>query len=132
MSAQTILLDLSIEPSRISDDVGLKDVIKLLEKGLAKYFPQLKLIFQTCTSDGHLCIFSQNNTIFLNIRFFNHGIITINIEYYKDDVEQSLITFDVSMLLYIPSFRAKDTDFIVYNKRRKRRRRRSRRIEKNI
>lgn len=95
MSAQTVLLDLTIEPSRISDAVGQKDVVKLLEKGLLEYFPQIKLIFETSTSDGHLCVFSQHNTIFLNARFFNHGIITINIEYYKDDAEQTFVTFDV-------------------------------------
>lgn len=97
MSAQTVLLDLAIDSSRISDAVGQKDVIKLLEKGLLEYFPQLKLIFETSTSDGHLCVFSQNDTIFLHARFFNHGIVTINIEFFKkDDAEQPLVSFDVS------------------------------------
>lgn len=98
MAAQTVLLDLSIDSSRISDEVGRKDVVKLLEKGLLEYFPQVKLIFETSTSDGHLYVFSQNDTIFLNARFFNHGIITVNIEYYKDDAEQPFVTFDVSIL----------------------------------
>lgn len=97
MSAQTVLLDLSIDPSRISDEAGLKDVLKLLEKGLLEYFPQIKLIFETTTSDGHLSVFSQNNTIFLNARFFNSGIITINIEFFIDDAEQPFVTFDVSV-----------------------------------
>lgn len=96
MSAQTILLDLSIEPSRISDEVAKKEVIQLLEKGLSEYFPKLKLIFETSTADGHLCLFSENQTILLNARFFNHGIITVNIEYFKADTEQPTITFDVS------------------------------------
>lgn len=96
MSAQTVLLDLAIDSSRISDAVGQKDVIKLLEKGLLEFFPQLKLIFETSTSDGYLCVFNQNDTIYLHIRFFNHGIVTINIEFFKDDAEQSLVSFDVS------------------------------------
>lgn len=99
MSAQAILLDLSIEPSRISDEVAQKDVVQLLEKGLLEYFPKLKLIFETTTSDGHLCLFSENQTIFLHARFFNHGIITVNIEYFKGETEQPIITFDVSEML---------------------------------
>ncbi|XP_031620615.1 spermine synthase isoform X2 [Contarinia nasturtii] len=96
MTAQTVLLDFSIDPSRIGDKVGLKDTVKLLEKGLLEFFPQLKLIFETSTSDGHLCVFSQNDAIFLNARFFNHGIIAINIEYFKDNVEQPFVTFDLT------------------------------------
>lgn len=96
MSAQTVLLDLAIDSSRISDAVGQKDVIKLLEKGLLEFFPQLKLIFETSTSDGYLCVFTQTDTIYLHVRFFNHGIVTINIEFFKDDAEQSVFSFDVS------------------------------------
>ncbi|XP_031632928.1 spermine synthase-like [Contarinia nasturtii] len=96
MSAQTILVGLSIDPNRISDQFRRKDAVKLLEKGLLNFFPQLKLIFETNTSDGYLCVFSQNDTIFLNVRFFNHGIIAINIEYFKNDIEQPLVTFDLT------------------------------------
>lgn len=96
MSAETVLLDLAIDSSRISDSTGQKDVMKLLEQGLLEFFPQLKLCYETSTSDGHLAVFSQNDTIFLHLRFFNHGIITINIEFFKSDSEQSLVSFDVS------------------------------------
>lgn len=96
MSAQTFLLDLSIDPNRIGDSVAQKDTAKLLEKGLLEYFPQAKLVFETSTSDGHLCVFSQNDTIYVHARFFNHGIITINIEFFKDDSDQALVSFDVS------------------------------------
>lgn len=101
MSAQTVLLDFSIDSSRIGDEVAQKDVVKLLQNGLFEFFPQLKLIFETTTSDGHLCVFSQNDTIFVNARFFNHGLITINIEFFKDDAEQSLVTFDVSTATFV-------------------------------
>lgn len=96
MTAETVLLDLAIDASRISDSTGQKDVMTLLEQGLLEFFPQLKLIFETTTADGHLYVFSQNGTIFLHLRFFNHGIITINIEFFKSESEPSLVSFDVS------------------------------------
>lgn len=98
MSAESVLLDLIIDSSRISTSSGQKDVISLLEQGLLEYFPQLKLIFETSAADGHLFVFSQNGTSFLHVRFFNHGIITINIEYFKSESEELLISFDVSTL----------------------------------
>lgn len=96
MSVQTVLLDFSIEPSRISDEVSLKELVKLLEQALTEYFPAIKLCFETTTSDGCLCLLSEKQTVFLNARFFNHGIITINIEYFKSDNEQQRLSFDVS------------------------------------
>lgn len=105
MSAETVLLDLAIDSSRISDTAGQKDVLTLLEQGLLEFFPQLKLIFETTTSDGHLYVFSQNGKIILHLRFFNHGIITINIEFFKSDSEQSLFSFDVSTYAYSIKFK---------------------------
>lgn len=101
MSAETVLLDLTIDPSRIGDEVAQKDVVKLLEKGLLEYFPQLKLVFETSTFDGHLCIFSHLDSVYVHARFFNNGIVTINIEFFKGDNEQPLVSFDVSIILSI-------------------------------
>lgn len=96
MSVQTVLLDFSIEPSRLSDEVSRKDLVKLLQLSLTEYFPELKLIFEVSTGDGYLCLFSEKQIVLLNARFFNQGIITINVEYYKQESEQQRLSFDVS------------------------------------
>lgn len=100
MSVQTVLLDFSIESSRISDEVARKELIKLLEKSLLDYFPQIHLLYETTTTDGQLCLFAENQTVFLNVRLFNHGIITINIEYFKGEKEKQLLSFDVSKTIF--------------------------------
>lgn len=100
MSAQTILLDFSIEASRIEDELSLKEVAKKLEKGLMEYFPKLKLIFETSTTDGYYYLYSENQTILLNARFFTHGLITLNIEYFKGEQDQPILSFDVSILIF--------------------------------
>lgn len=96
MSVQTILLDFSIDAGRISDDVARKELVQLMEKSLTEYFPKIKLLFETTTSDGHLVLFAENQMVFLNVRLFSHGIITVNIEYFKGENEQQLLSFDVS------------------------------------
>lgn len=96
MPVHTILLDFSIEASRISDAVSRKDLVKLLENGLIEHFPQLKLCYELTTADGCLALFTENQSLFFHVRLFNHGIITINAEYFKSDAEQQRISFDVS------------------------------------
>lgn len=96
MSVQTILLDFSIEPSRISDVESRKDLVKLLENGLTEHFPQLKLCYELTTADGCLVLFTENQLLYFHVRLFNHGIITINAEYFKLDTDAQVISFDVS------------------------------------
>lgn len=96
MSVQTVLLDFSIDASRISDEESRKDVIKLLQETLKEFFPSLATLFQVSTADGHLILLSEDQKNFLNVRLFDDGIITLNIEYFKKDNEEQLLSFDVS------------------------------------
>lgn len=100
MSVQTILLDFSIEPSRISDDESRKNIVKLLENGLTEHFPQLKLCYELTTADGSLVLFTENQLLYFHVRLFNHGIITVNVEYFKSDATTQIISFDVSTYLF--------------------------------
>lgn len=97
MSVQTVLLDFSIEPSRLNDEVSRKELVKNLHNSLIEYFPELTLIFEAATGDGYLCIFSEKQIVLVNVRLFNQGLITINVEYYKSECEQQRLTFDVSI-----------------------------------
>lgn len=97
MSAQTILLDLSIEPDRISDTASQKDVVKQLEKGLNEFFPNLCQVFETSTNDGYYCLYSENGKVMLASRLYHHGLITINIDFYKGEHDLPAISFDVSI-----------------------------------
>lgn len=103
MSVQTVLLDFTIDPHRIGDEIGRKDLLKIVKLGLEKYFPNLKFTYDVLTDDGYLVLLSDKNLTFINIRFFNHGIITINIEYFKGEQEQQQFSFDVSSVTARPS-----------------------------
>lgn len=94
MSVQTVLLDFSIDPVRIGDEVASKDLLKFIKQGLKKYFEDLKFVYDLKTDDGYLCLFTDKNLVFIQIRFFNHGIITINIEYFKGDSEKQIMSFE--------------------------------------
>ena len=95
MSANTVLFDFSIEPARILEEQSRKDILKEIISNLKNYFPSVKLIYELTTEDGFLTILEQGNVL-LHIRFFNDGLITINIEYYRKKDQKEKINFEVS------------------------------------
>lgn len=95
MSANTVLFDFSIEPARISDEQGRKDILKVITAKLTSYFPGAKTIYELTTKDGFLTILEDKEVLF-HVRFFNEGLITINIEYYRKKDETEKINFEVS------------------------------------
>lgn len=101
MSANTVLLDFSIEPSRINDELSRKDIIKVIKENLEKYFGNLKMIYDMLVDDGYMCIFNDSSATILNVRFFNEGLITINIEYFKKEGDNQRISFEVNFFLLI-------------------------------
>lgn len=97
MAANTVLLDFSIEPDRVIDELSRKDVMKVIKENLEKYFGNLKIIYDLSVVDGgYLMILSDNTGVVMNVRFFNEGLITINIEYYKKEADPQRISFEVS------------------------------------
>lgn len=94
MSANSVLLDFSLDPTRINDEVSRKDIVKLCKEHLEKYFPGLKITYDMLTDDGYLCILNAPGAVITTIRFFNQGLITINIEYYRAECEAPKISFE--------------------------------------
>ncbi|XP_065085773.1 spermine synthase isoform X2 [Ochlerotatus camptorhynchus] len=94
MSANSVLLDFSLDPTRINDELSRKDVVKLCKEHLEKFISGLKITYDMLTDDGYLCILNAPGAIITTIRFFNQGLITINIEYYRADCEAPKISFE--------------------------------------
>lgn len=94
MSANSVLLDFSLDPTRINDEVSRKDIVKLCKEHLEKYIPGLKITYDMLTEDGYLCILNAPGAIITTIRFFNQGLITVNIEYYRAECEAPKISFE--------------------------------------
>lgn len=94
MSANSVLMDFSLDPTRINDEVSRKDIVKLCKEHLEKYISGLKITFDMLTEDGYLCILNAPGAIITTIRFFNQGLITVNIEYYRAESEAPKISFE--------------------------------------
>lgn len=95
MSANTVLLDFSLDPARINDEVSRKDIVRLCKEGLEKYLTGLKISYDMLTADGYLCILNESSSgTIVTIRFFEQGLITINVEYYRKDGDEPKLSFE--------------------------------------
>lgn len=95
MSVKTILLDFSIDPARLSDESGQKAVFTQLETVLKEYVPNLILAADIKIDEGSLKLLTGHRGSSVTVRLFDHGLVTVNIEYYKEENEEPLINFKV-------------------------------------
>ncbi|XP_054261028.1 spermine synthase-like isoform X2 [Macrosteles quadrilineatus] len=97
MAVNTILLDLTVDPQKIVEKNGLKSAVQDV---LSKFIPELKEVY---TSDfqggGTLYTFTAVRDSFITVRAFTKGVISINIEYYREDSDEPLLSFEKSRSL---------------------------------
>ncbi|CAF4904522.1 unnamed protein product [Pieris macdunnoughi] len=93
MSVQSVLIDFSLDSARLADESGQKSVFEQLQTMLKEYIPNLLLAAEISLDGGSLKILTGTKGVTVSIRLFDRGLVTINVEYYKDDSEDPLITF---------------------------------------
>lgn len=99
MSVQTLLLDFSVDPARVGDESGQKTVFVQLETVLKEYVPNLILAADIKMDGGSLKVLTGKKGTTVSVRMFDRGLVTVNIEYYKEDTEEPLISFKVNLFL---------------------------------
>ncbi|VVC88518.1 spermine synthase [Leptidea sinapis] len=93
MSVQTVLVDFSIDPARLADENGQKTVFDQLETVLKENFSTLIIAADIKVGDGSLKILTGKNGLTVSVRLFDRGLVTVNVEYYKEDNEDPIITY---------------------------------------
>ncbi|XP_026328356.1 spermine synthase isoform X2 [Hyposmocoma kahamanoa] len=99
MSVQTLLLDFSLDPARLGDENGQKTVFNQLETVLKDYIPNLILAAEIKVDGGSLKLLTGKKGSTVAVRLFDRGLVTVNIEYYKEDSEEPLINFKSARVL---------------------------------
>ncbi|XP_047985892.1 spermine synthase [Leguminivora glycinivorella] len=99
MSVQTLLMDFSIDPARLGDASGQKAVFSQLENVLKDYVPNLILAAEVAVDGGSLKLLTGKKGTTVSVRLFDRGLVTVNIEYYKEDSEEPLISFKSARVL---------------------------------
>ncbi|XP_026739566.1 spermine synthase [Trichoplusia ni] len=92
MSVHTVLLDFSIDPARLADENGQKTIFGQLETVLKEYVPNLVLVTEVKLEDGSLKLMTGKKGSTVSVRLFDRGLVTVNIEYYKEENVEALMT----------------------------------------
>lgn len=94
MAINTILLDLSVDPLKVVEKHTFHTTIQDV---LLKFLPELKETHSTdFKNGGFMTTFTAVRDSFVTVRGFPKGFVSINIEYFRDDGEEPLLSFEVS------------------------------------
>ncbi|KAJ0179685.1 hypothetical protein K1T71_004276 [Dendrolimus kikuchii] len=91
MSVQTLLLDFSVDPARLGDESGQNTIFNQLETVLKDYIPNLILAADIKIEGGSLKVLTGKKGATVSVKLFDRGLVTVNIEFYKEENEEPLI-----------------------------------------
>ncbi|XP_020803228.1 spermine synthase isoform X1 [Drosophila serrata] len=94
MAAQTILFDFTLDKDKTSDEKQRLEVAKILRNELEHVFPQLELAYSMeSPENGYFAVLHENKDTVITCRIFQHGLLTLNVEYFLPDGKDG-ISFD--------------------------------------
>lgn len=96
MAVNTLLLDFSVDQSEVKTESQISVITTNVENILRDYLTNLKLINSINVDGGLFKLYTSDKGAVSNIRVYNNGLITINIEYYKGEKQEPLLSFEVS------------------------------------
>jgi hypothetical protein len=105
MPVHTVMMDFHIKYNNSQQNAKLikeqNALVEEIRNILDKFIPNLKFIQTLELDDGIAAIYVGVKSSMITIRCMNPGLITINVEYLKNDSDEELLPFDVSIRLFI-------------------------------
>lgn len=105
MAVNTVLFDFSVDPKSVSTETQLTQLATNIENILRDHLQNLKQLSSFFIDSGLFKLYSSDFGTVSNIRVFGNGIITVNIEYYKADKQEPLLSFEVMICGCGPFYR---------------------------
>ncbi|XP_034120729.1 spermine synthase isoform X2 [Drosophila guanche] len=95
MAAQTILFDFTLDSAKTADEKQRQEVAKILRNELEHVFPQLELVYSMdCIENGYFSVLHENKATIITCRIFQHGLLTVNVEYFLPAGKEPIMSFD--------------------------------------
>ena len=95
MVAHTVLLDFTVSSSVIADMEKRSGLKSAIANVLAEHFTGLKPLTESNIDGSLLILYTGPRGSLITVRGYTEGLITLNIEYYKQDDQEALLTFEV-------------------------------------
>ncbi|XP_077270472.1 spermine synthase isoform X3 [Temnothorax americanus] len=94
MVAHTVLLDFTVSSSVIADMEKRSGLKSAIANVLAEHFTGLKPLTESNIDGSLLVLYTGPRGSLITVRGYTEGLITLNIEYYKQDDQEALLTFE--------------------------------------
>ncbi|PSN38083.1 hypothetical protein C0J52_00836 [Blattella germanica] len=94
MAVNSILLDFSVTSTRLTNAEESRGVQDDMESVLANFVPGLKKKSVYDFGGSFMALLTADRGTVVTLRGFPQGLVTCNIEYYKDDEEKPLLLFE--------------------------------------
>lgn len=87
-------MDFSIISSIISNLDERKVLLRSMESILEQYLPSMKPQHSMELQNGFLSLYSDDHGVLVTVRGFLSGLVSVNIEFYKDEKQKALFPFE--------------------------------------
>jgi len=94
MAVNTLLLDFSVSSSIVNSLDQRISILREVENIIRDYLPGLTQITELAIDDGYFRVYKCENGAIITSRIYKNGIITINIEYYRGEKEEPMLTYE--------------------------------------
>lgn len=95
MVAHTVLLDFTVSSNMIADMEQRSGLKSAIANVLSEHFVGLKPLTESNIDGSLLVLYTGPRGSLITVRGYTEGLITLNIEYYKQDDQEALLTFEV-------------------------------------
>ncbi|XP_011502998.1 PREDICTED: spermine synthase isoform X1 [Ceratosolen solmsi marchali] len=94
MVAHTVLLDFTVPTNQILDIEKQANLKSNITNVLKEHLVGLKHLTESSIDGSLVILFSGPKSSLITVRGYTEGLVTVNIEYYKPDDEEALLSFE--------------------------------------
>ncbi|XP_050316192.1 spermine synthase isoform X1 [Anthonomus grandis grandis] len=93
MAVNTLLFDFSVESSMVKTESAYVTLAKNIEEVLREFIQELKLVNEFNLAESFVKIYTSVRAALVNLRIYDNGLITLNIEYFRNDDSEPLVSY---------------------------------------
>ncbi|XP_014214939.1 spermine synthase isoform X1 [Copidosoma floridanum] len=94
MVAHTVLLDFTVPANQIKDTEKRTNLKSNITNVLKEHFNGLKYLNEHFVDEGLLVLFTGPRNSLITVRGYSEGLVTVNIEYFMQEGDDALLSYD--------------------------------------
>lgn len=111
MAVNTVLLDFTVDPKDVKNESQLLVVAGDIENVLRDHLSNFQYVHSLQIDNGVFKLYTSDFGGVISLRIFSNGLITLNIEYYKGDKQEPILSYEVNCFLFIMLVFIKEIDY---------------------